>query len=512
MLLERSDGVVRLSKMGLVAVRTMEFCRRWGIADRVRACGFPEDYPLNMVFCTSLGGHQLATIPYPSMRDEPVPPESPERRQLCPQLWFDPVLAQAAFEQTRYVRLRYHCEVDRIEQSGSGVRAQAHDLLSGNKLTIDAQYAIACDGAGSGTRRRLGIEFEGEVLSYSTGIYFRSPGLVRRHKQGPAERYMLIGEEGTWGNLTVIDGDAYWRLTVSGPRSCVEADNFDAKAALRRCLGDDSIPFEIDAVMPWRRSRLVARQIRQGRILLAGDAAHITAPNGGYGMNTGIADAVDASWKIAAALQGWAGPDLLDSYDLERRPVAWRAVNAAAANFSVLAPRLEYDGILEDSQEGIERRRTLGEAFDRNTRGVWETLGVVLGYRYEGSNIVIPDGSAATPDDPISYVPTARPGHRAPHAWIGRDRSTLDLFGCGFVLMRFGATAPNPSSLVDAARMRGVPMKVVCIEDPLIARLYERQLVLVRPDGHTAWRSDQLPEDPMALIDIVRGAPRFFPA
>ena len=508
-LVERSDGVVRYSKMGGVAIRTMEICRRWGIAQRVRDCGFPEDYPLNMVFCTSLAGHLLKTLPYPSMGEEPVPPESPERRQRCPQLWFDPVLAAAARD-CGHVDLRYQCELESLTQKGGAVLGVAKDLQSGERVEIRAQYAIACDGAGSGIRRSLGIEFEGEVLSYSTGIYFRSPGLVRRHDKGPAERYMLIGPEGVWSNLTVVDGDAYWRLTVTGPRDRVEDADFDAVAAVKRCLGDDAIPFEIDAVMPWRRSRLVAQRYSEGRIFLAGDAAHVTAPNGGYGMNTGIADAMDICWKLDAALGGWGGDALFASYDAERRPVGWRAVNAAAANFANFAPSFDFSRVTEDSPAGEAKRRALGEAFDRGTRGEWETLGVVLGYRYNPSPIVVADGSPATPDDPIKYLPTSRPGHRAPHAWLPDGRSTLDLFGRGFVLLRFGSAVsnavPDTASITNAARQCGLPLSVVDIDDAAIARLYERKLVLVRPDGHTAWRGDLLPANPVALIDAVRGA------
>jgi 2-polyprenyl-6-methoxyphenol hydroxylase-like FAD-dependent oxidoreductase len=506
LLVERGDGVVRLSKMGLVSVRTMEFCRRWGIADRVRDCGFPPDYPINQVFCTSLGGHLIHRIPYPSMRDEPIPPQSPEKRQRCPQLWFDPLLARAVREQDRHATLRYECELERLDQDDDGVTGTARDLRSGSPIRIRAKYAIACDGAGSGTRRMLGIDFEGEVLSYSTGVYFRSPGLIQRHRMGAAERYMLIGPEGTWGNLTVVDGDAYWRLTITGPRDRVEASDFDAEAWLRRCLGDDSIEFEIDAVMPWRRARLVASRFQSGRIFLAGDAAHVTAPNGGFGMNTGIADAIDLGWKIEATLAGWGGPGLLAHYGTERRPAAQRAVDAAATNFARFAPALDYTNVLDDGPAGQSRRQLLGMAFDETTRIEWETLGVVLGYRYDQSPLVVPDGSPAPVDDPINYVQTSRAGHRAPHAWLSPGRSTLDLFGRGFVLMRLGAGAPDPAPIEAAAARCGMPLAVHTSTDPQVMAAYERALVLVRPDGHTAWRGDALPADAGALIDTVRGA------
>jgi hypothetical protein len=384
--------------------------------------------------------------------------------------------------------------------------------VTGEAVEIEALYAIGCDGAGSSVRRALGIAFEGDVLSYSTGIYFRSPGLVHRHPMGPAERYMMIGPEGTWGNLTVVDGDGYWRLTVTGARDRVEAVDFDAEGWLRRCLGDDSIAFEIDAVMPWRRSRLVAERFRAGRVFIAGDAAHITAPNGGYGMNTGLADAVDLGWKLAAVLKGWGGEGLLASYEAERHPVAWRAVNAAATNFGNVTPKLDFAAVLDEGPMGDACRERLGAAYDRDTRALWETLGIALGYRYDASPIVVSDGSPAPADDPIRYVPSARPGHRAPHAFLGTGRSTLDLYGHGFVLLVLG---PDAATLVDtpgvvglraAARERDVPLTLCPLAEPALEALHEARLVLVRPDGHVAWRGDRLGDEASMLMDQVRGA------
>ncbi len=139
-------------------------------------------------------------------------------------------------------------------------------------------------------------------------------------------------------------------------------------------------------------------------------------------------------------------------------------------------------------------------------RREWHTLGTHLGYRYEGSPICWPDGSEAPPDDPRSYVPTARPGHRAPHAFLADGRSTLDLFGQAYTLLAFGADVTAAAPLVEAAKQRGVPMVVVAINEPQIAALYERKFVLVRPDGHVAWRDDRLPVDALRLIDVARGA------
>ena len=504
-LIERTDGVIENPKTGHIAIRTMEFCRRWGIDQRVRHCGFPLDYELSMVFCTSMTGHLLAKHFYPSMGEDRPPPASPEKKQRGPQMVFDPILA-AALRERGNASVRHRCEFLEFQEQGDHVVSRARDLGTGEELTIVSQYLAACDGAGSGIRHALGIGMQGDAtLNNSIAIYIRSPGLVRRHDKGQAERYIFIGPEGTWGNLTVVDGDELWRLTVMGTQDRIARENFDAEAWVRRCLGSGDIPFEVLSAVPWRRSRLVAERYSERRVFLVGDSAHTMSPTGGFGMNTGMADAVDIGWKLEAALAGWAGPELLASYDAERRPIGWRNVNAAADNFHKLMSAADCARILEDSAQAEAVRRRVGEQVREATRKEWECDGVVLGYRYEGSPVIVPDGTPPLDDDLSIYEPTARPGHRAPHAWLPDGRSTLDLFGKGFVLLRFDR-ALDPAPLQRAAEQRHVPLALVDIEDAEIARLYERKLVLVRPEGHGCWRADSVPQDPERIINIVRGA------
>ena len=503
---DRTDGVVRHSKMGVVSVRSMEFCRQWGIVDRVRNCGFPEDYALNMVYCTSMSGHRISVREYPSMRDQALTPETPEKKQRCPQLWFDPILAQALRERGAE-RLRHHCEYVSHTEQTDHVLVKLRDLKTNEAFDVRAQYLVGCDGAGSSVCRAVGIELDGEpVLSYSVGIYIRSPGLLKKHDKGSAERYIFLGEDGAWGQLTVVDGSELWRVTVIGSKERVEAADFDAGAWVRRAMGADDIDFTIESVLPWRRSKLVAKSYSLGRVFIAGDAAHMMSPNGGYGMNTGIGDAGDLAWKLAARLNGWGGAGLLDSYDVERRPVGVRNVSAAAGNFSRLRAKLDYSGILEDTPRGEAKRREVAATLDEGIKRQWEVHGVSLGYRYENSPICVPDGTPPTPDDMSDYVPTARPGHRVPHAWLADGRSILDLYGKGFRLLDFGAAARASDPLVAAANAKGVPIEVSKIDDPAIAKLYERKLVLVRPDGNSAWRGDAAPADSASVMDTVRGA------
>jgi hypothetical protein len=199
---------------------------------------------------------------------------------------------------------------------------------------------------------------------------------------------------------------------------------------------------------------------------------------------------------------------LLDSYAVERRPVGIRQCDEAMVNFQRYGGRRPAPDILDATPAGEAARAALGARLASGNRMAWENpLHTHLGYRYDGSPLCVPDGPPpAEPEDPRDYRPSSHPGGRAPHAWLADGRSTLDLFGRGFTLLRFGPEAPDARALGDAAMRRGVPLDIVSLDEPAISTLYRRKLVLVRPDGHVAWRGDALPDDAAALIDRVRGA------
>jgi FAD binding domain len=264
------------------------------------------------------------------------------------------------------------------------------------------------------------------------------------------------------------------------------------------------IDFVLDDTSFWVRKMVVADRFLDGRVFLAGDSAHAHPPNGGLGMNTGLQDAFDLGWKLAAVLEDWGGRTLLDSYDYERRPASARAATESLKNFRRLTAPGRNSAIYDATPEGEALRQSLGRRLVEENEKVWHPMGVHLGYIYDPSPIVVPDGSPRPPDDTVSYVPSAFPGCRAPHVWLSPGQSTLDLFGVGFVLLQF-AEAPA-RGIEQAARCRGVPLTVHRIDNAAAADLYERRLVLVRPDGHIAWRGDNSPADPLALIDTVRGA------
>lgn len=510
-LIEKSDGAIEQPRMDLVGIRTMEFCRRWGIADWVRDAPYPNDYPQDCVYVTGLNGYELGREPLPSRADERPPPQSPQKRERVPQDLFDPILQRFAGS-FPHVTLRYRAELVVYEQTADGVQASVRDAITGNTETVSADFLVGADGASSTVREIAGIGMSGNpALTYTTNVVFRCADFPALHDKGKAYRFIFIGPEGTWLTIVAINGRDRFRMSIVGSPEKVTHNEADIDAALRRAVGRD-FRYEIESVLRWVRRELVAERFGQDRVFIAGDAAHLMSPTGGLGMNTGIGDAADLGWKLEAALRGWGGKHWLHSYEAERRPVALRNVNVSSQNLGRMLStraRLPPSELFEQSPQGDDVRREYGAWFSETMRHEWFMNGVHLGYRYDGSPIVWPDGTPAPPLESMTYTQTARPGARAPHVWLPDGRSTLDLFGRGFVLLRLSADAPSGDALRAAAEQRGVPLQIVPLDSPDVLQAYQSCLVLVRPDGHVAWRGDQEPEDAGVVMDVIRGACTF---
>ena len=507
-LIEQGDGSIEHPRTGLVAIRTMEAFRQWGLAQDVRACGFPDDYELSMVFCTSLNGLLLDKEQYPSMGDSVAPPETPEKKQRCPQLWLQPILTKAALE-APLASILFHHRFEYFEESETSVTVTIKDLETSAEKKIMAQYLLACDGGTSSVRKLAGINMPGKLLSYSVNILIRAPDLVHKHAMGEAERYMFVGPEGMWGNLTVVDGSEIWRLTVLGSEEKMNLESFDVHYWIRRAFGMEAEPgkifYELLSVNPWRRSEMLADHYMKGRVLLVGDSAHVMSPTGGMGMNTGIQEVLDLGWKLQGTLEGWGGPNLLSSYEIERRPIAARNISFSSQNFKAWKDTPNPEAVCDLTATGQAVRTELGKRLRDSTRVEWESLGLQLGHRYEDSPICVNDGTPPTADDFKDYVPTARPGSRAPHGWLKDGRSTLDLFGDGFVLLDFAPEGSGTQRLEHAFASKNIPLTCIPLCEPEIAKLYAGRFVLVRPDGHVAWRGDKI-VDPDSIALIVSGS------
>lgn len=503
LLIEQGEGRIVFPAGEGIFSRTMEHLRRWGAADAVRYTpGFPATRPRNVVFSTGLRGHQLALLEGSSNSD--TDPDTPEAAVICPKFSFDPAL-RANAKKLGGGELRYRTRLVSFTQQRSTVLAELEDVASGARTTVKADYLAACDGASSPVRKALGIRMVGDFASGENfAIYFRAPLLdqqLAEHYRVPVTQLHTLGPRRPY--LTTVDGNSDWRLSMYVSKG----ETIDAQAFLTDFLGKHT-PFEILRAQGWNGHRVVAERFRDGRVFLLGDANHLRWPKGGFGANKGIADAVDLGWKLEAVLRGWGGDTLLDSYDTERRQIAVRYVNEASNN-RILDDMIEPNSDLEmNTAASMAARARLERLIYAYRLREFSTKGIQLGYRYRSSPVCLPDEAALEPpDDHMLYAPSTWPGCRAPHAWLKPGLSTLDLFGRGFVLLRMDASI-DAQRIVNSFRDAGVPLQVIDIADRAIAALYEKALVLVRPDGHVAWRGSAVHEKPETLVSVVAGRDR----
>jgi 2-polyprenyl-6-methoxyphenol hydroxylase-like FAD-dependent oxidoreductase len=499
---ERNDGVIHHPRATAQNARTMEFFRRWGIAEDVKKAGAPPDYPHTVLYLTGLNGFEIARFERASHGGVKPLEISPERPQRVNQLFLDPILHELAASYD-CVSLRYTCEFQSFVENEDGVLAS---VRTGDATeTIAARYVVDCTGTRATLRRSLGIEMEGRrALDHNLSIFFKVPELWSYHDKGKAALHFFVDADGINRNIVQLDGRELWRLSVCDKALYDNPESADIDALITAAVGR-SIPYELIGVMPWLTHDLVATSYGTRRVFLAGDAAHLNPPAGGFGLNTGMGDVVDIGWKLSAMLAGWGGAQLMASYEAERRQVALRNVRQSTENHLRIAQMKIDPAITEDSAAGTQARLELGDQLRLIQGRTFTTDGTAFGYIYT-DDIVCDDGTPLPEDTIMEYHPTARPGARAPHAWLEPGRSTIDLFGERFVLLRFGADAPDTAAFRTAFDRLGVPLDITLVDDPAVAARYERKLVLVRPDGHVAWRGDVLPADPLATLDSVRGA------
>ena len=507
LVVEQSDGSVEFPTTNLANTRTCEHLRRWGLADRMRYdSGYPTDYPRNYVFVTRMNGYEVARFDHPANGDlNSRSPYSPEGRLWISKPYFDPVLRQHV-STLATVEVRYQTSLESFQQDDQKVVADVVDTQNGKHTSIEADYLVGCDGGKSVARHQLEIQLQGVFAQgMNVAVLFRSP-LLSMSRHGPAVQYQIINAQ-IQGAIAAVDGRDLWRLNIRGVRP-EQLDSLDAPEKLRYALGEN-IPFEILAVRPWTGHCVVAERYQDNRVFLAGDAAHLLWPAGGFGMNTGVGDAVDLGWKLAAAHQGWGGSRLLESYEPERRPIGMINVTEAGEMRAGYDTQIPFSPVLEEDSEEGNRLRQKARAAILRTRAKefqHDSAGIELGYRYEKSPICVSDGTPAPALDHSLYVPSTWPGARAPHVWLKDGRSTLDLFGKGFTLLVLSSTITDIAAFTIAARKSGLPLNVVSLEEPEVRETYERPLVLVRPDGHVAWRGDMIPQNAGEIIDKVRGA------
>nr|AKQ20690.1 RebC-like monooxygenase [uncultured bacterium] len=501
-LVEAGDGAVGHPKVSSIGPRSMEFFRRWGVADRIRHSGWPGDHPLDCVWTTRIGGHELFRLHRHTMDTRPDFRHTPEPDAICPQHWLGPLLREElGVHPDGPVRMR--TRMDGFTQDADGVTATITDLATGEVTEVRARYLIACDGTGSPIRKTCGIP---APAAHETQVFrnvlFRAPELRARLGERNANFYYLMISSALRFPLRALDGKELYRLTV-GLQGHPESLQ-DAETLVRKAIAFET-PVEVLSDNEWHLVHRVASDFRAGRVFLVGDSAHTLSPSGGFGMNTGICGAADLGWKLAAELAGWAGPGLLDSYTAERRPVAFEGLEEANRNLERAMRREVPDELNDDTPRGEFLRGKIREGLQcGGVAREFDAPEIHLGFTYAGSPLIVPDPTAEQTDD---RRPNTRPGSRAPHAWIKPGMSTLDLFGDGFVLLCF-AESGRLNGFASAFAERGVPFTVVTSDDVEVAEVYERPFVLVRPDGHVAWRGHELPASAGEIVDQVRGGAR----
>ena len=502
-LLEQKAAPQFLPKMERCNARTMEIYRRMGIANKIRDAGFPRDAPMDVFIVTSLIEPPLLHLPYPSVaqaqaeiaacNDGTLPLEA---YQLISQYTLEPLLKLVA-ETMPNMDVRYGCEFISFEQDTSGVRARVN---SGNNTTeISALYLAGCDGGASAVRRQLGIRLEGEanLMQFRQALY-RCDDLFERIPIGKGRHYHVADAQATF--LIVQDSTRHFTL-----HSVVENDA-DMAAMFEKTVAMP-VKYEMLSVGQWRQNLLLADRYGEGRVFLAGDAVHLVIPTGGLGMNSGVGDAVDLSWKLAGTLQGWGGPGLLGSYEIERRQIGARNVEASRqASRGRRAWRAAYrPNIRDQTPEGAETRANLTRIADVEQRKSNEMIGAELGYRYRGSPIVWAEPGDGPEDNFMKYVPTSWPGARLPHLWLGDGTAMHDHIGDGYTLLRLAHTQTDTTPLERGFAALGAPLAVLAIADERPRDLYEYDLLLLRPDLHVAWRGNRLPDDAARLAAVATG-------
>lgn len=487
-LVERNTQVGVAPRAKTTNVRTRTHMRRWGIADRLaEEAPFGIDYPNDMVFVTRLTGQELARFEDAFSASPTQSDLYPEHGQWVPQYTMEKVMLEKA-QSLPSVTLMFGTSFETAEQGDHQVVTKLRDP-DGNGVTVTSKYLIGADGSRSAVRDLIGAKMEGRSgISYHYNVIFRAPGMAEAHPHGPAVIYWQMGKDG-FSAVGPMDRGDIWAFMPSGAKPCTRLTDDEAVALIRERTGVD-LPIEILSADSWAANELLASHYADRRIILAGDACHLHPPAGGYGMNMGVGDGVDIGWKIAAMLEGWGGPRLIDSYEAERRPVHRAVLDEAMANYAIYVAPVPRE-IEDDTPEGAAIREKVGDGIRASKAREFNTLGTVLGLGYHGSPIVISESGPLPPHDSEVYVPSARPGFLAPHAWLSDGRSLYDLFESGFSLVI--AQDADPSEVAkarDEALALGVPLTLVEPAGVNVRELYGAALTLVRPDQHVAWRGD----------------------
>jgi 2-polyprenyl-6-methoxyphenol hydroxylase-like FAD-dependent oxidoreductase len=504
-------------KATVTQARTMEHFRRLGLAERIRGTGTPADNPTDIVYCSRVTWHELARHPLPSpnearqlVREQPERWQTPELTHRSSQMWIEPILLEEC-RRLPSVTIRLGWHLDRFVESADAVTAEVTRLSDGGQDQWTATYLIGCDGASSVVRSQLGIargesagirEFKGRPMF---SIHARAPRFFETVPFRKAWLFAAINSAQRGSCISLNGAEfkfSFWRPESWTSDSVSKADMAKAHAEM---LGA-SCDFDVISYKFWRGgASLVADSYGGGRVFVAGDAAHLFTPSAGLGCNTGIDDAVNLGWKLAASLTGWGGPALLRSFEAECRPEAVRRTRFAAEcaeRLAVFKPSLALE---QETVEGAQARAQAAAHFAVHLPFQYDIPGINFGARFDDSPVIArEDGDAAAPV-PGEYIPSGRAGGRAPHAWLADGRALFDTFGPYFTLLRLGDDRGELAGFRNLCELRGVPLTVVELPEPRLRELYQSDLVLIRPDHMIAWRRRSGATDIERVLRTVTG-------
>jgi 2-polyprenyl-6-methoxyphenol hydroxylase-like FAD-dependent oxidoreductase len=501
-------------KCNHVAARTMEIFRRLGVAEKIRNAGLPEDYPHDISYRTSFTGQELTRIKIPCRRDRFTATDGPDCNWPTPepphrinQIYLEPILFGHAAAQPR-IRIISRTAVEDVVVEDSSASVSLRDLDSGAVRRQNCRYLIGCDGARSVVRKAIGAELSGDaVVQRVQSTYISAPGLIDRQQSAPAWGTGAINPRRS-GMVYAIDGRERWLVHNYMKPGEGDFDSVDRDFCLRTILGVDAgFDYEIISKEDWYGRRLIANKFRDRCAFVAGDAAHIWVPYAGYGMNAGIADAMNLSWLLAAHRNGWAPAAILDAYEAERWPITSQVSRFAMSHAEAEIRRRGAvpDDIEDAGPQGERAREQVGRLTYEINVQQYACAGLNFGTYYDRSPIIAYDGGEQPAYTMDHYTPSTVPGCRTPHLWREDGSSLYDAMGEGFTLLRFDPLV-DVEALEMAARARGVPLKILDIEKSSAVIADGNALVLSRPDQHVAWRGNEVPADPVGLIDRVRGA------
>ena len=506
--IERNLSTTEHPKMDITNGRSMEIFRMIDVADKINSAAVSPNICHDVSWIHTLADKEIYRYVYPSPNEaretykkinDGTQPMDPAVR--ISQIVVEPLLRDAA-ESSPYINLKYGNKFDCLEQDENRVTAWIQNSKTQKKDVIMSDYLIGCDGGNSRVRQSLNIGLSGAAnIRKRYSVHFISHDKHIFEPFGPAWHY----QSPVYGTLVSQDGKERYTLhsfLLEGE----DPETVNPYDKVRPFVGRD-FHFELLHAIQWNNNLLVADRYRDRRVFLAGDSTHQYIPTGGYGMNTGIGDAFDLGWKLSGVINGWGGDRLLDSIEEERRPIALRNCDASKRHAETRIAIGEFwpENISLKGVEGDIQRTQIADKILEMGNAENESLGIEIGYGYSGSSIVCNEPRDEIQDDPLIYYPTTTPGYRSPALYLSDGTPIFKLFGSGFTLLNFGLSPKETNIFETSAANLGLPLDIVLIDDEHAKSIYRYNLVLIRPDQHVAWRSNQVPPNARKILKIASG-------